>query len=82
MLEGITIANGGPVALLGLFIVAILRGWLVPRRVLQDTQADRDEWRKIALEREDWQRRVLFPVAETTTRVLDGLPKVPTEESP
>lgn len=34
-----------PAALLGLGVLLILRGYLVPRRYLEDVEHDRDEWR-------------------------------------
>lgn len=40
----ITAASGGWL-LLGAFVVALIRGNLVPRQTLQDALDDRDEWR-------------------------------------
>lgn len=43
------ILQGGAVGLLGLVVLLILRGHLVPRRVVQDVEDDRDRWRAVAL---------------------------------
>jgi hypothetical protein len=40
--DSIPLPDVGIGGLLVLFVVAILRGWLVPRRVLEDVRQDRD----------------------------------------
>lgn len=45
-LAGIPIADLTPAALVGLFVIAILGGLLVPRRNLKDVQAERDTWKQ------------------------------------
>lgn len=45
-LAGIPVADLTPAALVGLFVVAILVGLLVPRRTLKDVQTERDTWKE------------------------------------
>jgi hypothetical protein len=40
---------GGAGTLLAVAVLSVLRGWLVPRSVLRDAQADRDYWRETAM---------------------------------
>ncbi|PRX95561.1 hypothetical protein [Allonocardiopsis opalescens] len=39
---GLTWADGGLVGLVGIGVLLVLMGWLVPRRTLNDVRADRD----------------------------------------
>lgn len=72
---GITILQGGAGALLGLAILAILTGWLVPRSTLRDVQKERD-WLRSSNEEKDRQITELLEVAHTAEQVLSALPKV------
>jgi hypothetical protein len=45
MIEGIPVGAYGPTALVGIAILLILTGKLVPRRTYDDVIHDRDEWR-------------------------------------
>lgn len=44
------LVDGAAAALLCLTVILILRGYLVPRSVLNDVKADRDYWRSTAQE--------------------------------
>jgi hypothetical protein len=60
---GTGIAAGGPVALLALTVLLILRGQLVPRATLEDLRADRDaRISELATERETWRAAYLEEV--------------------
>ena len=68
--------------LVGLFIVAILRGLLVPRTVCEDTRADRDSWREESrvkdqmIAEKDKQLDALAEVGETQKSVLQALARM------
>jgi Tfp pilus assembly protein PilO len=52
---GVSIAQGGAGAILAMFVVAIMVGRLVPRRILEDVRADRDaRLAELAAERDTW----------------------------
>jgi F0F1-type ATP synthase membrane subunit b/b' len=54
-LLGINVAQGGAVALVTLVVLLIFFGKLVPRRVLEDVRADRnDRIAELAAERDTW----------------------------
>ena len=56
-------------ALLAIVVLAILRGKLVPRQQLLDTQADRDKWREIA----DKQLSALIQIGISSEKLLAGV---------
>lgn len=68
--------------LVGLFVVAILRGLLVPRSILEDTRADRDSWREESrvkdqmIAEKDKQLDALAEVGETQKSVLQALARM------
>jgi hypothetical protein len=75
-LAGLPIGQFSAGALVGLVVLLILVGRLVPRQSLQDMREDRDKWRTTA---EDWQRAAtqlgmsmekLLVLAETTNHAL------------
>lgn len=49
---GINVVDGGPVALLALVVILVLRGYLIPRKTYDDLLADRDRWQQAHLESE------------------------------
>lgn len=54
-LLGVNVASGGAVALVTLVVLLIFFGKLVPRRVLDDVRADRnDRIAELAAERDTW----------------------------
>lgn len=79
-IPGSVVVQGGAVGLLAMVVVAVLVGRLVPRKVLDDTRADRDsrladekargdEWRAAALaqdERNDVQGQQLAQLLDAT----------------
>lgn len=78
---GINPVEGGATALLVLVVLMILTGRLVPRRILEDTIADRDNWRQAYLESEA-ARRVeheqtgeLLEMAKIGGHILTALPQ-------
>lgn len=56
-------------ALVALIVLAILRGNLVPRRQLLDTQADRDKWREAAEKSQVIQTQLGMSVEKVLTAV-------------
>lgn len=65
------VGNLSAVAILGATVLAILRGWLVPRKVLEEARADReariaDAQAQVA----DW--KAAFQAAEQARQVLAG----------
>lgn len=43
---GFTIADLAPATLLGLAVVFVLLGWLVPKATVKDLKEDRDTWKQ------------------------------------
>jgi hypothetical protein len=75
-LVGLPLGQFSAGALVGLVVLLILMGRLVPRQSLLDMREDRDKWRTTA---EDWQRAAtqlgmsmekLLVLAETTNHAL------------
>ena len=56
-------------ALLAIVVLAILRGKLVPRQQLLDTQADRDKWREAAEKSQVIQTQLGMSVEKVLTAV-------------
>lgn len=56
-------------ALLAIVVIAILRGNLVPRQQLLDTQADRDKWRETAEKSQLIQTQLGMTVEKVLTAV-------------
>lgn len=80
---GISVADGGAVALLALVFLYVVTGKLVPRRTHEDVIADRDNWRQAFLESEALrkvehdQTGELLDMAKLGGRLLDALPQPP-----
>lgn len=76
MLEGLPVANLTAPALLGITILLLLFGKIVPRATLQDKIEECENWRKVAeAEREaritsDAQTRELLELAKTTHNII------------
>lgn len=66
--------------LLALTVFLILRGYLVPRRSVEDVKSDRDYWRTAAQEAIA-QNRELMETARTMRDVLNALPRPPAKEA-
>ena len=71
-IPGEWVIQGGAVGLVGLIVLMILRGVLVPRKVLEEVKEDRDTWRLIAL-KSMGQTDQLLPAAHITTKVDQAL---------
>lgn len=71
----------GPAALAGMAVVAVLFGWLVPRRFLQDARADARYWREVAqtqqqtLETLTAQTGAMVRTLDMHTSLIQGLAK-------
>lgn len=81
MIDGLPIAQLGPTGLLGILILLILLGRLVPRRTLEDVIAEKNDW-KAAYEQEREARAVgaaqvdeLLEHARTTDAFIRALPQ-------
>ncbi|MBW1600909.1 hypothetical protein JJV70_02080 [Streptomyces sp. JJ66] len=80
-IAGITALDLGAGALLGVVVMLILTGRLVPRSVLEDARAERDTWRaahQVSEEaRHSAQRQAdeLLDLYRTGVRALDALPR-------
>lgn len=64
----------GPTGLLTLTVLAIIQGWLVPRRTYDALVADRDYWRRTATEQSKTVAE-LTEVSRAAVAALDALPK-------
>lgn len=70
------VTEGG---LIGLIVVLVLTGWLVPRRLLQDARRESQEWRRAwELERQAREQliehaQLAVETARTTTAVLEAV---------
>ncbi len=64
----------GPTGLLTLTVLAIIQGWLVPRRTYDALVADRDYWRSTATEQAKTVAE-LTEVSRAAVAALDALPK-------
>lgn len=85
---GVTVLQGGAGALLGLTILAILSGRLVPRRTLTDQQKETERWRS-AFENAEQARaeqaeqiRELAEVGRTTNAMIAALPRRRSDDLP
>lgn len=59
---------GGTVAALGFFVMAFLRGWIVPSAQYADMKRDRDDWKRIALTGTDAAEKALAQMQRRSTR--------------
>lgn len=79
MLEGIPFEKLTAPSLVGLIVVLILLGWLVPRRTLQDKQDEAERWRQAyeterqARSEADAQTAELLEVARTTHALIQAI---------
>ena len=71
-IPGEWITQGGAVGLLGVVVLLILSGRLVPRRVYQDLERDRDHWREAAMKAIGHADQLL-PAAQITTEMVSVL---------
>jgi hypothetical protein len=82
-LFGISVVDGGSVALLALVFLYVVTGKLVPRRTHEDVITDRDNWRAAFLESESLrkvehdQTGQLLDMARLTGPLLAALPQPP-----
>lgn len=79
MLDGIPILDLTPAALLGITVVLLLTGRIVPRAILQDKIEEAGQWRT-AYEKErearataDRQTAELLEVSRTTKKLLEAI---------
>jgi hypothetical protein len=80
-MDGLMAIQGGAAGILGVAVILILTGRLVPLSVLRDTQHQRDTWQEAhrvseearAVERE--QTRELLEMARVADHVLTSLPR-------
>ena len=68
--------NGiGFAGLASLIVVGYMRGWIVPRKTLQDMVDDRDSWKEMALALKDDNSRLLV-VGEMSASSMRALEKM------
>ena len=85
MIAGIPVTTLSASALLGITVMLILTGMLVPRRVIKDKTAEAERWQKAyETEREarglaDEQTRELLEVAHTTQAIISAMAKTSRE---
>jgi hypothetical protein len=78
-LNGLTVGQLTPSVLLGITVLMLLKGWLVPRSTLQDKIKEADQWHQAyELEREarntsEAQNRELLEVAKTSAGFLKAV---------
>lgn len=79
MLNGIPILDFAPASLLGIAILLILTGRLVPKAAIAEKQLEADRWRlayeneKAAREKADTQTSDLLEVAKTTNHMVHAM---------
>lgn len=79
ILQGITVGQLTPSILLGITVLMLLRGYLVPRATLQDKQKEADSWRtayeleRAARNTADAQNRELLEVAKASAGFLKAV---------
>jgi hypothetical protein len=64
---------GGAVGLLGLTVLMVFRGWLVPASQVARIEQERDEWKSLALQAMD-QNQQLLAQGRTVVDVLNAIP--------
>lgn len=69
LFESLPIGQLSAGALVALIVLLILKGYLVPRQQLLDTQADRDKWRDAA----DKQLAAILQLGATNEKLLAGV---------
>jgi hypothetical protein len=74
------IVQGGAAALLGVVVMMIVTGRLVPRSALLDARAEGDRWREVALAALA-QNNELVKTSRVTRDVLQALPEPAREPS-
>lgn len=74
LLSQIPWGDVGPTGLLTLTVLAIIQGWLVPRRTYDALVADRDYWRSTATEQAKTVAE-MTEVSRAAVAALDALPK-------
>lgn len=74
LLSQIPWGDVGPTGLLTLTVLAIIQGWLVPRRTYDALASDRDYWRQTATEQAKTVAE-LTEVSSAAVAALDALPK-------
>jgi len=79
MLDGIPLANLTPSVLLGITVLMLLLGWLVPKRTLTKAEKEAERWR-LAYEAErearvlsDGQTTELLELAKTSRNIIAAL---------
>lgn len=71
-IPGEWITQGGAVGLLGVVVLLILSGRLIPRRVYRDLENDRDHWREAAMKAIGHADQLL-PAARITTEMVTAM---------
>lgn len=78
MFDGIPLVQVGAGTLVGIIVLMVLTGRLITRREKDDALADRDAWRKVALE-QGAQLTQLLEYARAADAVFRSLPKAASE---
>lgn len=84
----VDITQFGPTTLLGVFVLLVLLGYLVPRKVVKTIEKDRDTWKEatfalLAMDRaKSNQLGEVLKTAETTRNVLEAIVPSPLESTP
>lgn len=76
---GSLITQGGAVGLLGLTVILVLTGRLIPVSMYRRLENDRDHWRAVAEKATDHVRELL-PLAHVTTESVRALRNVTEED--
>lgn len=64
---------GGAASLLGIAVLMVFRGWLVPGRTVARIERERDEWKALALQTME-QNQQLLSQGRTVVDVLNAIP--------
>lgn len=76
MLDGVPLSNLAPPTLLGIVVLMVLLGWLVPKAILKDKSAEAERWRlayeaeRLARSTSDAQTVELLELAKTTHNII------------
>lgn len=85
-LAGLGVIQGGAVGVVGLIVLMVLRGLLIPRRIYLDMREERDTWREAHRVSEEArhvaqdQAGELLELSRTAVPLLRALPSPPLKE--
>lgn len=76
MFDGIQIGEYGPSALVGIFVVLVFTGGLVPWRYHKALRDDRDKLQETVDKQADQINNVIVPLGQNVAAILRALPRI------